>query len=249
MSQDSTEKNSRPGLKRKLKTHTIETKFQAIADVEKGRDSKAAIAKKCEIPPAPYQRGSRMPRRSMWPTNRAHSDHRKRRLERRPTKTQTKQFCNGSKQPETKMFQCPGPFSSLKHRSSLLSLAMSSSAPLGGSSASKSASQLGDEFKCTNGWLERFKERHNITFKRECGESKAINEGTDQMTEWSSTLQTLLGEYSHSDIFNADEMDCFIRLLPDKTLEYKGVDCLDNIRALYSLAEKTGQTLSAPETP
>ncbi|XP_078318054.1 uncharacterized protein LOC144620615 [Crassostrea virginica] len=36
------------GLKRKLKTHTIETKFHAIADVERGTISKAAISKKYE---------------------------------------------------------------------------------------------------------------------------------------------------------------------------------------------------------
>ncbi|XP_062606705.1 tigger transposable element-derived protein 6-like [Saccostrea cucullata] len=95
------------------------------------------------------------------------------------------------------------------------------SGPLLIAKAQEFASQLGDEFKCTTGWLERFKERHNITFKRVCGESKAVNEGTDQMTEWSSTLQTLLGEYSHSDIFNADETGLFFRLLPDKTLEFK----------------------------
>uniref|UniRef100_K1Q4Z8 Uncharacterized protein n=1 Tax=Magallana gigas TaxID=29159 RepID=K1Q4Z8_MAGGI len=36
MSQHSKDKLPTPGLKRKLKTHTIETKFQAIADVERG---------------------------------------------------------------------------------------------------------------------------------------------------------------------------------------------------------------------
>ena len=38
-------------VKRKLKTHMIETKFHAIADVERGTSSKAAITKKYEIPP------------------------------------------------------------------------------------------------------------------------------------------------------------------------------------------------------
>ena len=39
---------STSGVKRKLKTHTIETKFHAIADVERGSISKAAICKKYE---------------------------------------------------------------------------------------------------------------------------------------------------------------------------------------------------------
>ena len=42
---------STSGVKRKLKTHTIETKFHAIADVERGTTIKAAIAKKYEMPP------------------------------------------------------------------------------------------------------------------------------------------------------------------------------------------------------
>ena len=45
------------------------------------------------------------------------------------------------------------------------------------------------------------------------------------MHDWSSTLQSLLLEYSLQDIFNADETVLFFRLLPDKTLEFKGVDC------------------------
>lgn len=53
MSQHSKDKLPTPGLKRKLKTHTTETKFQAIADVERGIESKAVIAKKYEIPPPP----------------------------------------------------------------------------------------------------------------------------------------------------------------------------------------------------
>lgn len=58
MSQHSKDKLPTPGLKRNLKTHTIETKFQAIADVERGIESKAVIAKKYEIPPpTPCQRG------------------------------------------------------------------------------------------------------------------------------------------------------------------------------------------------
>lgn len=51
MSQHSKDKLPTPGLKRKVKTHTIETKFQAIADVERGIERKVVIAKKNEIPP------------------------------------------------------------------------------------------------------------------------------------------------------------------------------------------------------
>lgn len=57
------------------------------------------------------------------------------------------------------------------------------------------------------------------------GPERAVADGTDAMKAWASSLQTILAEYSPSDIFNADETGLFFRLLPDKTLEFKGVDC------------------------
>lgn len=45
------------------------------------------------------------------------------------------------------------------------------------------------------------------------------------MRAWASSLKTIFAEYSPSDIFNADETGLFFCLLPDKTLEIKGVDC------------------------
>ena len=44
------------------------------------------------------------------------------------------------------------------------------------------------------------------------------------MQDWSSTLQTMLAEYSPQDIFNADDTGLFFCLPTDKTLEFKGVD-------------------------
>ena len=55
-----TQKLNTSDVKRKLKTHTIEIKLYARADVERGTTSKAAIAKKYELPPTTHQHGSRM---------------------------------------------------------------------------------------------------------------------------------------------------------------------------------------------
>ncbi|KAK8785434.1 hypothetical protein V5799_008202 [Amblyomma americanum] len=40
-----------------------------------------------------------------------------------------------------------------------------------------------DEFKASNGWMERFKKRHGIVFSRCCGESASVNPST--VNEWS----------------------------------------------------------------
>ena len=81
------------------------------------------------------------------------------------------------------------------------------------------------QFKASSGWLERFKERHGISFKKVCGEEKSVDVSSNQMEEWQRTLSVILKEYKPDDIYNADETGLFYRLLPDRTLEFKNVDC------------------------
>nr|XP_034336051.1 tigger transposable element-derived protein 4 [Crassostrea gigas] len=205
MSQHGKDKLPTPGLKRKLKTHTIETKFQAIADVERGIESKAVIAKKYEIPPNTL---------STWIKN---AQKIKEAYEQSTFGPQRKKMRTAAyKDTEEAVLQW---FKTARDQN------VPVSGPLLIAKAQEFASQLGDDFKCSTGWLERFKKRHSITFKRVCGESKSVADGTDAMKAWASSLQTILAECSPSDIFNADETGLFFRLLPDKTLEFKGVDC------------------------
>ncbi|GFR74433.1 tigger transposable element-derived protein 4 [Elysia marginata] len=54
-----------------------------------------------------------------------------------------------------------------------------------------------------------------------CGESQAVDDTT--VDDWRNTvLADLLRKFSPSDIYNADETGLFWRLLPDKTMEFKG---------------------------
>lgn len=55
-----------PGLKRKLKTHTTETKLQATADEKRGVESKA-IAKKYEITQNPVNMDKECPKDQRCP--------------------------------------------------------------------------------------------------------------------------------------------------------------------------------------
>ncbi|CAC5376698.1 Cell division cycle protein 23 homolog [Mytilus coruscus] len=80
-------------------------------------------------------------------------------------------------------------------------------------------------FECSSGWLEQFKGLHNIAFKKICGESKSVQENSDEMNEWKNRLSNLLNDYSPDQIYNADEPGLFFLLLPDKTLEFKDVKC------------------------
>lgn len=71
-------------------------------------------------------------------------------------------------------------------------------------------------FNCSTGWLERFMFRHNIVFKKICGESGQVNSETT--SEWTSTLlPALLSEFSPNDIHNTDETVLFYKCLTYKT--------------------------------
>ena len=54
---------------------------------------------------------------------------------------------------------------------------------------------------------------------------RSVNVNSDQMEEWQRALSVILKEYRPDDIYNADETGLFYRLMPDRTLEFKKVDC------------------------
>ncbi|XP_060077937.1 tigger transposable element-derived protein 4-like [Ylistrum balloti] len=92
--------------------------------------------------------------------------------------------------------------------------------------AKEFATKLGlSDFESSTGWLDRFKERNNLSFKKVCGESKSVDSQSNQMLDWQTKLKSILQEYQPCDIYNADETGIFFRLLPDKTLEFKDVKC------------------------
>ena len=80
------------------------------------------------------------------------------------------------------------------------------------------------ECKCSNGWLSRFKGRHDIIFEQINGEEQAVKE--DDVIPWLELgLPEVLTDFDADDIYNADETGIFWRLLPDKTLTIRGEKC------------------------
>ncbi|GBM51884.1 hypothetical protein AVEN_186175-1 [Araneus ventricosus] len=84
--------------------------------------------------------------------------------------------------------------------------------PVSGVSLQEKARELGESlgletFKASNGWLEKFRTRHNISFKHISGEEKSVNpkEGTD----WIGRPKSLFKGYDDRDICNADETGVF----------------------------------------
>ncbi|GBM43560.1 Tigger transposable element-derived protein 6 [Araneus ventricosus] len=79
------------------------------------------------------------------------------------------------------------------------------------------------EFKASNGWLENFKKRHNIVFRKLCSESSSVDASSCE--EWLSELPSLLKDYKADDVFNADETGLFFQYLPNKTAAFRGEEC------------------------
>lgn len=88
------------------------------------------------------------------------------------------------------------------------------------------AEQLGyslDDFKASNGWLEKFRVRHVISFRSICGESAAVDDST--LEEWSNRLPTIIDGFDAKDIFNVDETGLFYRAMPDRFLVLSKETC------------------------
>lgn len=76
-------------------------------------------------------------------------------------------------------------------------------------------------FKASDNWLQRFRFRYAIAFKRIHGESADID--TNALQEWQhNILQPTIERYEPSQIYNLDETGLFFQLLPDRTMAFKG---------------------------
>lgn len=101
--------------------------------------------------------------------------------------------------------------------------------PVNGILLRKRAEQLAlilgaDEFKCSEGWLNRFKSRHGITFKCISGESDSVDDGV--VADWvGESLPALLAGYEPRNVFNADESGLFYKLKPGRTYCFAGDPC------------------------
>lgn len=85
-------------------------------------------------------------------------------------------------------------------------------------------SKPSENFVCNEGWIQRFKRRHNLTMGTISGEAGAVSLKTtsDWMkTEWPK----LCSGYAQEDVFNADETGLFYKMLPNKTIKFKGERC------------------------
>lgn len=109
-----------------------------------------------------------------------------------------------------------------------LNRARSKNVPLSGALVREKAMEIArhlniDNFKASNGWLDKFKTRHKIEFKSVSGESSGANE----FAGWCSKIAEIIGSYEPVNIFNVDETGLFYRALPNKTSSLKEEACAE----------------------
>ena len=80
-----------------------------------------------------------------------------------------------------------------------------------------------NDFKASNGWLEKWKVRHNIKKIIISGESGEVF--GKKVESWKERLPEIVEGYKAEDIWNMDESGCFWKALPDKGLAQKGKSC------------------------
>ena len=73
-----------------------------------------------------------------------------------------------------------------------------------------------ENFKCSNGWVHRFKTRFSISSKIVSGESGSVDKGL--LSKGIEDVQEVIKCYSPENIFNVDETALFYEMLPNKTL-------------------------------
>lgn len=99
------------------------------------------------------------------------------------------------------------------------------SGPLLKTQAKLIAERLGNsDFKASNGWLESFRNRHEISYKQICGEAKDVD--IQSVENWKRNLAEITKGYEPCNIANCDETGLFFRALPSKTMALKKEKCV-----------------------
>lgn len=211
----------------KYRAKTLKEKWEILREVEAGKQSKNEIAKKHEIPRSTL---------STYLRNKATIED----AYTAETFTKDRKRLRTAKHPDLET-------ALLTWIKEKRSLDIPLSGPIIVAKAADFAQRLNiSDFAASEGWFHRFRGRHDLVFRSVCGEAKAVD--AEACTVWrNDTLQDHLNRYAPSDVFNADETALFFKLLPDKTITYKGDVCAGGKRSKERVTVLIGANMTGTE--
>ncbi|GBM08638.1 Tigger transposable element-derived protein 4 [Araneus ventricosus] len=112
----------------------------------------------------------------------------------------------------------------------LFTLQRSRNIPITGSILQAKANEFSELFEeksfvCSNGWLDRFKKRHNIRSGKVVDEAPSVC--SSDINHWMGNVWPgIIRNYYEKEIFKADETGLFYNLTPNQTLKFKGERCV-----------------------
>ncbi|XP_074947037.1 tigger transposable element-derived protein 4 [Phalacrocorax aristotelis] len=88
------------------------------------------------------------------------------------------------------------------------------------------ARKLGhSDFKCSNGWLDRFKSRYGLVFRAQPVEAAATTTRAAPTLWYQNVLPYYLNDYQPENVFYIQESGLLYQMLPHNTFAFKGETC------------------------